>query len=79
MGSLLVTHAPKGWGSGIYASWSMYLESRLGKDTASGVVGRTPSTLGTPLVHSNCFNDLEYKTKFTIISMNYVALYKSSQ
>ena len=29
------------------------------------MVGRTLSTLGTPPVHSNCFNDLEYKTKFT--------------
>ena len=47
-----------------------------------GVVGRNQSTLGTlgtPPVHFNCFNDLEYKTKFTINGMNYVASYKCFQ
>ena len=44
-----------------------------------GVVGRNQSILGTPPVHFNCFNDLEYKTKFTGNALNYVASYKCFQ
>ena len=55
------------------------LEYRERAGGGTEVVGRTPSTLGTPPVHSNYFNDLEYKTKFTVNAMNYVAWYKCSQ
>ena len=52
---------------------------QLVSPVVSGAVGRTPSTLGTPPIHFNCFNDLEYKTKFTVNAMNYVAWYKCFQ
>ena len=62
------------------SSWPAQVKKKAtGSRVPSGVVGRTHVHFRHSPRPQYCFNDLEYKTKFTINAMNYVASFKCFQ